>query len=403
MSLDLNRTTAQIEGMADDLRARQSEREQRVNQAVGLIKDFPVDEYRRRLEQSNEEIGGFFPTIREVPDSLHTPPQVLDNFCVAAVDGSHIDVNRHLPVRCFLVNTGVSVLTYGSSPGADLFNSPRLFAREEDLVIRDPATAREQAIEGAVLGAKRAAEEVRALVDVVRSIPKDTSTLALLDGTLLVLGLSGPRNQDFVLRELIEEGFAAALDDLREMADRRQLAVASYISMPGSAEVVNALRVAACQYGPSQAELRCGIRGPGRTPCQSCVGGVLDRDIFARLLRPGERSAVFATSSPLVDRYYRGAGLCFFYIHVGEEIGRVEIPSWVADESESLGLVHSIILDQCRRGQGYPVALMEAHEQAIVRGPDRRYFDQLIGGALQDKGVPVYESEKSRSKRVRMA
>lgn len=401
MSLDLNRTAAQIEGMAEDLRSRQTAREQRLSRAVGLMANFPVDEYRRRLEQNSENIGGSTPTIREAPDSLHAPPQAPADFCVAAVDGSHIDVNRHLPVRCFLINTGVSVLTYGSRSDADLFNSPHLFAREEDLVIRDPANAREQPIEGAVLGAKRAAEEVRALAEVVRGLPEDNPTLALLDGTLLVLGLSAPR-QEFVLRELVEEGVAAALEDLREMAARRQLAVASYISMPGSAEVVNALRVAACQYSPSQSELRCGIRGPGLTPCQSCVGGLLDRDLFARLLRPEERSAVFANSSPLVDRYYRGAGLFFFYVHVGEEIGRVEIPSWVKDEGESLDLVHSVILDQCRRGQGYPVALMEAHEQAVVRGPDRRYFDQLVGGALQDKGVPVYESEKSRSKRVRM-
>ena len=110
---------------------------------------------------------------------------------------------------------------------------------------------------------------------------------------------------------------------------------------------------------------------------------------------------MFASTSRILTEYGPHS-ICFFYVHVGEEIGRVEVPSWVADDQPALGLAHTLIVEQCRLGQGYPVALMEAHEQAVVTVGDRRYFQQLVEGALYAEGVPVYTSEKSRSKRVRM-
>lgn len=65
-----------------------------------------------------------------------------------------------------------------------------------------------------------------------------------------------------------------------------------------------------------------------------------------------------------------------------------------------LSLCHSLVLDQCRRGQGYPVAISEAHEQAVINGADRQFFKQMLAEALEREGLPVYTSEKDRSKRT---
>jgi hypothetical protein len=35
------------------------------------------------------------------------------------------------------------------------------------------------------------------------------------------------------------------------------------------------------------------------------------------------------------------------------------------------------VMNQCAKGMGYPVALSEAHEQAVVRAGDRRAFVEL--------------------------
>jgi len=402
MSLDLSSTALQIDGMAQDLRSRQSERGQRLERALGIIGGFSLEDYAARREGLGEDLAWRVPRILDAPDSRHDSPPLPPDFRVASADGSHIDVDRHLPVRCFLINTGVSVLTYGSKSNAHLFNSPRLYARDDELAIRDPATYSEQAIEGAVLGARRAVEEVRALVEAVRGLPPGVPTLAMLDGSLVMMGLVGQFYPDFVLRELIEEGYVAALEELRGMAGERPIAVASYISLPRSTQIVTALRLMVCPYGVSPSDNRCGLPGPGRAPCGPCVGGVLDREIFQRLLKPGERSALFATSPPpAVADYYRGIGVGFFYANVGEEIGRVEVPSWLMEDEEMLGLVHALVEDQCHRGRGYPVGLMEAHEQAVVSGADRRHFVELMENALRSQRMPVYTSGKARSKRIR--
>jgi GNAT superfamily N-acetyltransferase len=379
MSLDLSQTAMQIDGMARHLQARHGD-------------------WERRLERAVEAAA----SVPDAGDSHGAPPTPPADFCVAAVDGSHIDVDRHVPGRSFLINSGVAVLTYGSRPDARLSSRPRLYARDDELVIRDDATYREQPIEGAVLGAKRTVEEIKALAQVVAELPKGVPTLALMDGSLVMLGLVGLLNQDFVLRELVEEGFVGALEQLRSMAEDRPLAVASYISLPGHAEVVRDLREMVCSYDEADDEYRCGLRGPGRRPCGGCIGGVLDRDVYSRLLEPGERSAVFpTTTTPAVARYYQGNDVHFFYVNVGEEVGRVEVPSWVAEDGDALGLVHSLIVDQCHRGGGYPVGLMEAHEQAVVTGADRRYFVQLMEQAFYSKRLPLYTSEKARSKSLR--
>ena len=76
------------------------------------------------------------------------------------------------------------------------------------------------------------------------------------------------------------------------------------------------------------------------------------------------------------------------------------MPEWAALDKGLLSLTHTLILDQCRRGMGYPVALSEAHEQAVISGPDRQRFREMVDRSLTERGLPVYTSQKSRSKRT---
>ena len=230
-------------------------------------------------------------------------------------------------------------------------------------------------------------------------MPKDTPVLALVDGSLIMFGLV--QLPDFVLRDLIDEGFAKALEDLRLLAKERPLGVASYISLPGHANVVNALRLTRCPWPVADCQTNCGTIRSGERECDDTAAGLRDRDIFARLLSPGERSALFEVQSSLIDDHYEGQKIDFFYVNAGEEIGRVEVPSWVAEDEAMLGMTHSLIVDQCRRGPGYPITLMEAHEQAVVNGADRQYFVELSENALYAEQMPVYTSEKNWSKRIR--
>ena len=401
MSLDLTSTAIQIDGMSAALMSRAGHREERLRNALRALERCDIVEYTARRDMADRDAAWNTPAMVEDPATHYDFPESPDDFIVAAVDGSHIDVDRHLPARCFLINTGYAVLTYGKSPAADLDSEPRLYASDADLSIRDPLSYRQQAVEGALLGAKRAVEEIKKLVELVKALPDDVPTLALLDGSLMMLGLSGQANQTFVLEELVENGFASALDQLREIAENRPLAVASYISLPRHSEVTNGLRLLTCEASVRDGVYPCSSTDSEWAPCGPCVGGIMDRELFGAHLETGQRSAMFTNTSPDVDKYYRGTGLSFFYLNAGEEIARVELPSWIAEREDVVDLTHALLLDQCKRGHGYPVALMESHEQAVVSGADRRHFVGLVEGALQDSGLPVFTSEKALSKRMR--
>jgi len=114
-----------------------------------------------------------------------------------------------------------------------------------------------------------------------------------------------------------------------------------------------------------------------------------------------KRSVIFYSQSKVVHENYGPNKVMFFYIKVGDEIARVEVPQWIALDESRLNMVHSIVLDQCRRGHGYPIALSEAHEQAVINTDEREYFWQLVESSLYDNHLPVANSAKSISKRMR--
>ena len=119
------------------------------------------------------------------------------------------------------------------------------------------------------------------------------------------------------------------------------------------------------------------------------------------MLEPGEKSARFISPSKVVGKHYGVHQIYFFYLRVDDEIARVEIPHWVANDDSLLSLTHALVLDQCQRGHGYPVALSEAHEKAVITGADRENFWQLVESSLVDEHLPSLSSAKSFSKRTR--
>ena len=103
----------------------------------------------------------------------------------------------------------------------------------------------------------------------------------------------------------------------------------------------------------------------------------------------------------MVRDHYGPHQVFFYYLNAGVEVGRVETPEWVARDKALLDISHALALDQCRRGLGYPPAIAESHEQAVVTGSDREQFRLLVEKALWGQRLPVYTSEKDRSKRMR--
>ena len=398
MSLDLTKVAAQVGNMVARLKASGEERRKRLQTALDTLNDKSLDleGLKKKIDSSQTTwlvaglVDGLSPRYKAPP----LPPE----FSVLATDGSHIDVDRHKSTRCYLINIGAVVLDYGENPKAFLDSSPALYFGDEELVIAPNGRGRGQPVEGVLLGIKRAVDECHRLAALAKELPKDSSALALVDGSLILWGLAGQTYPDFVTEALLTKGFLRHLEEIRRLNAERRLALASYISFPRSTDVVNALRVALCPKETIDTDKDC-----EKCTSRECeaVAGVQDRELFANTLEEGERSALFSSRSSIVQKHYGGHWVHFFYLRTDGEIARVEIPQWAAQNEDLLKLTHGLVLDQCRRGQGYPVALSEAHEQAVVTGADRETFWQLVELLLIGEHLPTPTSAKSFSKRTR--
>jgi hypothetical protein len=397
MSLDLSKVVSQVSGMIARLKAGSRERQERLQRAVDALhtQSGDIEHLRKKIAESKTTwlVAGLVDGLDRRYKAQATP----EEFTVVATDGSHIDVDRHRTTRCFLINIGSVVLNYGDSPSAALDSLPHLYAEDEELVIAPAGIkGREQPIEGTLLGIKRSVDECHRLAELASGLPPNSSVLALLDGSLILWGLEA--YPEFVAEQLLDGGFLVYLEEMRKLGKDRKLALASYISYPRSTDVVNVLRVSLCPHEILDTDRHC-------LTCETrecdAVVGIRDRELFASLLEPGERSALFISQSSVVRKRYGRHQIHFFYVRVGDEIARVEVPQWVATDETLLSLAHTLVLDQCRRGQEYPVALSEAHEKAVITGADRENFWQLVDTYLVEERLPTLGSAKSQSKRTR--
>lgn len=396
MPLDFTNIAAQVDDMITTLKESREEHRGKLAKALTTLNDPNLDLAELQEKLRAAKTSWLVAQLTESLNRTYPAPTVPEDYTVMATDGSHIDVDRHHAARCYLINIGSVTLTYGSAPDAVLTATPTLYAGEENMVIRNPGAGRDQVMDAALTGIKRSVAEWRAVADLARQRPAGSTGLAVLDGTLIQWGLESRNYPEFVRDVLLHRGFLQCLDEMRELNRDRKLAVASYISYPGGGDVVNALRIILC---------------PGDVindkACQECAGkeceqvaGLRDRDVFDEVLPAGERSALFVSTSSILKEYGPHE-VRFYYVNVDEEIARVEVPKWVADDPALLDLTHGLILDQCRRGHGYPVALSEAHEHAVVTGADRENFWALVESCLADEKLPTPNSAKSFSKKMR--
>ena len=392
MSLDLTKVAAQIWGMVAGLKAGDEERRKHLQYALNVLRDksIDLDQLRKRIEDSQHKTTWLVAGLVDGLDRHYKPPPLPEEFTVIATDGSHIDVDRHRSTRCYLINIGAAVLDYGTRPDARLDSFPQLYSEPEDLVIASDK-GRGQLVEGPLLGIKRSVEETKHLAALAKELPPSSPALALIDGSLILWGLEA--YPEFVTEALLGRGFIPCLEEIRKL----KIALASYISFPRSTDVVNALRVAICPYEVPDCDRYC----PNKAKDCDKVAGVQDRELFINLLGQGERSALFISQSSIVQKRYGEHRVYFFYLRVDDEIARLEIPQWAAKDESLLNLTHGLILDQCQRGLGYPVALSEAHEKAVVTAADREEFWQLVESLMVEEHMPTPTSAKSFSKRTR--
>lgn len=328
-------------------------------------------------------------------DTVRALPERPPVYALVATDGSQIELDRHGSVACYLINVGQVFLRYGHRPLARLSSRPALCYQEQDLYLTDGA--RRVPIEGNYLSARRDVDEGVALADLADEyLTDDLPGLALQDGTLVRWTLAGAER-------FVQEHFLGRYLGYLERMRQRNIPVASYISRPRSPEVIGTIRLMFCPdvdvaTGRGAKCAECSDLRAGREPSCNLCQGLVDADLLGAHLREGQRGPLFVSMSRINIENYGQHLIHFFHVRVGRELCRIEIPRWVAEQPAQVDLVHSLVYDQCVRGDGYPVALARAHEQAVVRSADRKAFLRMLEGSLARAEAPSDISAKKASK-----
>lgn len=323
---------------------------------------------------------------------------------VLATDGSQISPSHHEIAYCYLINVGRVILHYGQSRFPVLDSIPEVVYRPEDLYIsRQWGISTEE-----WMGHRRTVAEALVLAEVgetarqsshnfaptEESSPQGVSPpiLALVDGSLIYWFLESLPTE---ARNQILPPILAAWEQLRQQG----IPLAGYLSASRSGEGLNFLRLGACPFDQPNCQTHCEGQSD-KAPC-SVFSPLRDATFWATELQPGERSPFWRSSADILDLYGDHA-VYFCYLNVGAEVARIEVPQWVLADSAQCEMALRMVLTQVQKGYGYPVALAEAHNQAVVRGGDRtRFFTllerEMIRAGLKNVGTSYKEARKRGS------
>jgi len=403
--LDLTKLAQQMTGIGAHLIQEAEISRQRMGRAQALLEQAETNQEQvvETLHEWRDRIGF---SAAEPLEPLQIRPAIAAApaaHTVIATDGSQIAPSHHEIAYCYLINVGRIVLHYGQNRYPLLDGLPEVFYRSEDLYQSRQWGIRTEEW----MGLQRTVSEVVELADLAieatgpaQRSPNDPSpdystvpSLAMVDGSLIYWFLE-PLPSD--ARDRLLPPILDAWEKLRQA----RIPVVGYLSASRSREVLNFLRLQLCGYAAPDCMTHCA----GQTdtaPCQQLTS-LRDTVLWMTQLQPGERSPLFRSSARILDLYGEDHHIHFCYVHVGTEIARLEFPAWVSRDPQLLDAVLTLTIAQVQKGYGYPVALAEAHNQAVVRGGDRvRFFAllerQMIQAGLTNIGTSYKETRKRGS------
>lgn len=384
MALDFQQVRKQVTELGENAPQREQRLQDLRDQACDLLKSNAnaVDALRQKVQALVQNVDASFRCgmpVSEPLDQSFPLPALPGRATVLAADGSQIAPDRHSQVDYCLVNVGAIRLVLGAPDPPETIVDSKLMYDDQLYTLTGTITE-------ARLALLRDLDERKMLARL--AVESDAPVIAFTDGQIELW-----LNRDADSDESSE--FQRSVTEYTEVLARLcsyGVTLAGYVDKPGSDLIVRLLEVAMTP----QDELH-GIRQAHR------LRGVKDADLFNGLIEPGERSAVFEIQSRSAQFYQGLLALHFFYLNVGRAghpwIVRVEIPAWVALDSEKLAHLHAVLVNQCQvmGSRPYPYLLHRAHEAALVSLEEKEQVSQMIVYELRRRGVSVGEASQKQS------
>ena len=388
--LDLTKLAKSMQGISQHLTIEAAASRQRLELAQELLAAAYIKqaELVERQEKWRDRILFAAATPVEPMNlgiDLPVPPPV---HTVIATDGSQIAPNHHEIAYCYLLNVGRVMLHYGQNRQPLLDSLPEVFYRPEDLYISRQWGIRTEEW----MGYRRTASEAIVLAELAGAALMSLPTLAMVDGSLIYWFLE---QLPFDARDRILPPILEAWKQMRSA----QIPIMGYLSASRNIEAMNFLRLTACSHPVPDCKSFCPNQLE-KVPCK-IFEPLRDTALWLTKLKPGQRSNLWRSNAHILEQY-EDQKIYFCYVHVGTEIARIEVPAWVAENTTMLNQALGLMLAQVQKGYGYPVAIAEAHNQAVVKGGDKaRFFalleQQMIKAGLRNVGTSYKEARKRGS------
>jgi hypothetical protein len=332
-------------------------------------------------QQAEKRLATWMGELSDIVGSAH----VSLPYTVCAVDGSQIYPDHHLSgVACCLVNAAGCCLHYGSPSSASFFSEPYIYVPMQ-------LEAYQLAFAADTVDLLREEHEFDLLSRTVRERADswcDESGVALFDGNLLFWHLE---EKSAAVKKMFLDRYCASLQELFH----HHVPVAGYLSMPRFRDLAYMV-----QIGMTVAGIESLLPRDQWDVLEQKIVTLTDAELVAAVLDVGERTPLFQSTSALTELYPEHLRPCFFYFNSGSEIARIEVPLWLAQDAQLIDRVCAVCRDQCDKGNGYPIALAEAHAQAVVKSADRDFFYNYIYKVAITQRQRVMLSQKSLKKRV---
>jgi len=372
--LKIDKIIPQVEKIVEEKYSENLRKISAIDFVIKKLKEIKPEDFEN---VTYKETLSLFGTPIEIPGRAIKVEKEISDYTAIAADGSEVPINEDFFFPYYIINIGFIALKYGKDHFFFADSNAKIYFEENELY--EKVGNKSFLVRGELLSSKMLLEESKKLEELLKDFyTVEVPVLALFDGTLIQWEIKETS-------ETYKNNFVKNFQRMILKALQLKAPLAGYISGTRSRDVMEMIRIF--------------LEMKGEDFDKQLLSIIKDADIFKIILRKGERSAIFRSNAPILNLYK--APIYFFFLNVGSEVVRIEIPEFIAFDNDLLEITCALILSQSKKGGGYPVALKEAHEQAVIKSSERVFIEELFIDFLRKKGIIFNQNYKFLSKKIR--
>jgi len=372
--LKIDKIIPQVEKIVEEKYSENLKKISAIDFVIKKLKEIKPEDFKN---VTYKETLSLFGTPIEIPGRAIKVEKEISDYTAIAADGSEVPINEDFFFPYYIINIGFIALKYGKDHFFFADSNAKIYFEENELY--EKVGNKSFLVRGELLSSKMLLEESKKLEELLKDFyTVEVPVLALFDGTLIQWEIKETS-------ETYKNNFVKNFQRMILIAEQLKEPLAGYISGTHSRDVMEMIRIF------------LEMKGEGFD--KKLLSIIKDADIFKIILRKGGRSAVFRSNAPILNLHK--APIYFFFLNVGSEVVRIEIPEFIAFDNDLLEITCALILSQSKKGGGYPVALKEAHEQAVIKSSERVFIEELFIDFLRKKGIIFNQNYKFLSKKIR--